>query len=232
MPAKVGIKLNMVLLGPPGAGKGTLAAVLIKKYRLLHISTGDMLRELMKEGGALGEKIAKYMNSGELVPDEIVTKGVVERMSKPDTRNGVILDGYPRTSVQAETLDKALRKINRSLDVVLYLKTDEDVAIQRLSGRRVCPKCGKNYHVKNIPPKREGICDTCDVNLILREDDNPETVKNRFVVYEKRTKDLVDYYKNKGLLCDVNGDRSTDLLFEEIDALFRKEGLVNDGFDR
>ncbi|MCK5450329.1 MAG: adenylate kinase [Candidatus Omnitrophica bacterium] len=218
--------MNMVLLGPPGAGKGTQADMLIKAYGLLHISTGAMLREAVKEGGELGAEIETYMNSGELVPDDIVTKAVTERMNKPDAADGVILDGYPRTRIQAESLDKALREENKSLDTVLYFKTSEEVAVYRLSGRRVCEKCGKNYHVVNIPPRVENICDKCNVKLIQREDDSPETVKNRLAVYGKRTKDLIVYYNEKGLLNEVDGDVQAKKLFDEIDILLKKKGLI------
>jgi len=217
--------IDMVLLGPPGAGKGTQAALLIKAYDLLHISTGDMLREAIKGNSETGLEAQKYMNSGELVPDDIVTQVVIERMDKPDADKGVVLDGYPRTSAQAESLDTSLKEEEKKLDIVLYFKTSEEVAIQRLSGRRVCPVCGKNYHVTNIPPKKEGICDTCAVALIQREDDKPETVKKRILVYEQRTKDLIAYYEEKGLLQEVDGDLSAEQLFDNIDAIFREKGL-------
>ncbi|MGB2600239.1 MAG: adenylate kinase [Candidatus Omnitrophota bacterium] len=218
--------INLVLLGPPGAGKGTQAALLIKAYDLLHVSTGDMLREAIKEGTETGKEAESYMNKGELVPDEIVTKAVIDRINKPDAAGGVILDGYPRTKVQAESLDESMKKEEKSLDLVLYFKTSEDVAVQRLSGRRVCPECGKNYHVPNMPPAKDNVCDKCGVELFQREDDKPETVKNRLKVYEESTKDLVEYFNDKGLLKEVDGDISADELFERIDALFKKEGLI------
>jgi adenylate kinase len=218
--------LNLVLLGPPGAGKGTQAALLIKAYNLLHISTGDMLREAVKADTEVGKEAANFMNKGELVPDEIVTKAVIERLSRPDAAGGVILDGYPRTRVQAESLDESLKEEEKSLDIVLYFKTSEEVAIKRLSGRRVCPKCGKNYHVSNMPPAKDNMCDKCGVELYQRDDDKPETVKNRLVVYEKSTKDLIDYYNEKGLLREVDSDISAKELFERIDALFMKEGFI------
>ncbi len=217
--------IDMVLLGPPGAGKGTQAALLIKAYDLLHISTGDMLREAVKGNSETGREVQKYMNSGDLVPDDIVTQAVIERMNKSDADKGVVLDGYPRTRAQAESLDTSLIKEEKKLDIVLYFKTSEEVAIQRLSGRRVCPVCGKNYHVTNIPPKKEGICDTCAVALIQREDDTPETVKKRILVYEQRTKDLIAYYEEKGLLQEVDGDLPAEQLFDNIDAIFREKGL-------
>lgn len=219
-------QMLIVLLGAPGAGKGTQAGILKDEYKLLHVSTGDMLREAIKEGSEIGKEAQSYMKKGELVPDGIVTKLVIGRISRPDASTGVILDGYPRTLKQAESLDESLSRASRRIDSVLYFSTTEDVVIQRLSGRRVCPKCGYNYHVKNIPPKKEGICDTCGVALIQREDDKPETVKNRLVEYNKRTKDLIEYYRAKGILCEVDGDLPAAKLFENIDTLFRKEGLI------
>jgi adenylate kinase len=218
--------INLVLLGPPGAGKGTQAALLTKVYKLLHISTGDMLREAIKEKSEIGKEVEGYMNKGELVPDEIVTKVVVDRMNKPDAEGGVILDGYPRTRVQAEDLDKSLKNEGRELDAVLYFKTSEEVAVRRLSGRRVCPACGKNYHITNMPPAKGNVCDVCGVELIQRDDDQPETVRKRLVVYEDQTKDLIGYYKAKGLLREVDGDTSAEELFERIGTLFREEGLM------
>jgi adenylate kinase len=218
--------INLVLLGPPGAGKGTQAALLIKAYDLLHVSTGDMLREAIKEGTETGKEAESYMNKGELVPDEIVTKAVIDRINKPDASGGVILDGYPRTKVQAESLDEAIKKEDKSLDLVLYFKTSEDVAVKRLSGRRVCPECGKNYHVTNMPPAKDNVCDKCGVELFQREDDTPETVKNRLKVYEESTKDLVGYYNDKGLLREVDGDAPAEELFESVDTLFKEEGLI------
>lgn len=216
-----GLKINMILLGPPGAGKGTQAALLIKAYNLLHISTGDMLRETAKENSETGKKVAGYMQKGELVPDEIVTRAVIERMKRPDAERGVILDGYPRNRPQAEALDGSLKGSGKSLDAVLYFKTSEDVAIQRLSGRRVCRNCARNYHVTNMPPAKEGVCDACGGELYQREDDKPETVRKRLVVYEESTKDLIEYYRDKGLLREVNGDSSAEKLFDEVKALFK-----------
>lgn len=218
--------VNLVLLGPPGAGKGTQAVILAKAYNLTHISTGDMLREEIKTGTEFGRLLQTYMDKGELVPDDIVTQAVISRMRKPDVKKGVILDGYPRTKAQAESLQDALSKENRSLDIVLYFRTSKTVAVERLSGRRVCPKCGQNYHIKNIPPKREGLCDTCKVELIQRKDDTRETVINRLRVYEELTKDLISYYKDKGLLQEVDGDLSANALFDKLTGLFHKRGLI------
>jgi len=218
--------INMVLLGPPGAGKGTQATRLIEAYKLLHISTGDMLREAVKEGGDLGGKLSDYMNRGELVPDEIVTKVVIERMSRPDAQGGVILDGYPRTCKQAESLDAALAGSGKRLNIVLYFGTSEDVLIQRLSGRRICRGCGRIFHTVNMPPKVENICDDCDGELYQREDDKPETVKNRLKVYEQSTHELIEYYREKGLLQEVDGSAPAEELFEAIHVLFQEKGLI------
>ncbi len=218
--------MNMVLLGPPGAGKGTQAGFLTTAYDLLHVSTGDMLRETVKEDSKTGREIAEYMNRGELVADSIVTRAVIERMSRPDAGAGVILDGYPRTRTQAESLDRSLKESGKSLDVVFYFKTSEDVAIRRLSGRRVCENCGRNYHVVNMPPSKDGVCDICGEKLFQREDDRPETVKNRLFVYGESTEDLIEYYRASGLLREVNGDTPAEELFEEIKALLLKESLI------
>lgn len=222
------VNINIVLLGPPGAGKGTQAELLNREYGLVHISTGDLLRESVKEGSETGRKIAEYMENGDLVPDEIVTKSLIERMQKPDAREGVMLDGYPRNKAQAESLEQALSASGKKVDLVLYFKTSEEVAVDRLSGRRVCPGCKKNYHVTNMPPKNDMICDKCGVELIQRKDDNPETVKKRFNVYQDRTKDLVEHYSDKNILCEMDGDLSAEELFDRISDLFKDKGLVDD----
>ncbi|MBD3379220.1 MAG: adenylate kinase [Candidatus Omnitrophica bacterium] len=220
--------MNIVLLGAPGAGKGTQAEILVNEYGLLHVSTGDMLRSAIKEGTETGLKAREYMDRGELVPDEVVCSLVMDRMSREDAEGGVILDGFPRTRNQAEVLDASLKAEERKLDKVLYVAVSDDVVIERLSGRRVCPNNCKVYHVTNMPPEKEGVCDVCGEKLLLREDDKPETVKNRLEVYKKSTRDLVDYYRDKGLLAEVNGDLEARKLFEEIDALFRAEGFIDD----
>lgn len=212
--------MKIVLLGPPGAGKGTQSVVLSKSYGIPHISTGDILRQSVKSGQPLGLKAKSYMDKGELVPDELVTGIVVERLKEPDAKNGFLLDGYPRTLKQGVDLDAALKSIGSSIDMVLYFETSDQVAIERLSGRRVCKKCGFNYHVKNIPPKKEGICDKCGGELFQRPDDNEATVRNRLKVYEAQTKPLIDYYTKQGILKKVSGDSNVEALFKVLSKVF------------
>ena len=218
--------MKLVLLGPPGAGKGTQSVVLAKKYAIPHISTGDMLRESIKLGQPLGLKAKSYMDKGELVPDEVVTGIVVDRVAKPDAKKGFILDGFPRTLKQAEDLDVALANIGSGIELVIYFATSSDVAIARLSGRRVCKKCGFNYHIKNIPPRKEGVCDKCGGELFQRPDDKEETVRNRLKVYEAQTKPLVDYYSNKAILKKVSGDMDVDELFKVLSKIFSDSKLA------
>jgi len=215
--------LNIVLLGPPGAGKGTQAKVLSKEYKILHISTGDMLREAVKSRSEVGRLAKGYMDRGELVPDGVVIDIVSERISGGEAANGFMLDGFPRTVPQARKLDEELKKRGRRLDFVLYFRTSERVSIERLSGRRVCRVCGANFHVKNMPPEKEGVCDYCKGGLYQRDDDKPETVKRRLVVYEKETKSLIEYYRNEKILREVSGDLNVEDLFAEIKKLFSEK---------
>lgn len=214
------------MLGPPGAGKGTQSVVLAKTYGIPHISTGDILRESVKAGQPLGLKAKSYMDKGELVPDEIVTGIVVERLKKDDTRKGYILDGFPRTLAQAEELDRALRNASSDIDMVVYFATSPAVAIERLSGRRVCRSCGFNYHIKNIPPRKEGLCDKCGGELFQRPDDKEDTVRNRLKVYEDQTKPLIDFYAKKGSLKRVSGDMGVDDLFKVLSKIFSDAKLA------
>jgi adenylate kinase len=210
-------------LGPPGAGKGTQAGVLSREYAIPHISTGDILREAVKKGLLLGRQAKVYMERGELVPDDIVTGIVVERIKERDTEKGFILDGFPRTLSQAHSLDSALAKASKEIDLVLYFETSPRVAIERLSGRRVCRTCGYNYHLKNIPPEKEGFCDKCGGELFQRPDDREETVMNRLKVYESQTKPLVKYYEKRGLLRKVSGDLDVDELFKVLSNIFAND---------
>lgn len=218
--------MNIVLLGPPGAGKGTQAKVLSKEYKIPHISTGDMLRDAVKKGTETGKSAKSFMDKGELVPDEIVIDLVIERVSGADADKGFLLDGFPRNEKQADKLNEAFAKTGRKLDIVLYFRTSSEVSISRLSGRRVCARCGANFHIKNMPAKVEGICDYCDGKLIQRDDDKEATVKNRLKVYEKETKSLIEYYKDKGILREVSGDLDVNELFEDIKKLFAKEAFA------
>ncbi|MFH1752661.1 MAG: adenylate kinase [Candidatus Omnitrophota bacterium] len=218
--------MRLVLLGPPGAGKGTQAEVLSKTYIIPHISTGDILRESVRDGSDVGLKAKSYMDKGELVPDEVVTEIVVQRLARPDAKNGFILDGYPRTKTQSLSLAKELDANGISIDRVLYFKTTVPTVIKRLSGRRICPKDGAIYHVNNNPPSKEGICDKCQTPLYQREDDKEETVKNRLEVYERTSKDLLDYYKKQSILTEVSGDLDVLDLFGSLKEYFKKEGLA------
>ena len=218
--------MKLILLGPPGVGKGTQADVISIRMNVPHISTGDMLREAVKDGSPVGKKAKGYMASGELVPDELVTEIVKQRLERPDVKKGFILDGYPRTTAQAESLEAALEGSKNNIDLVLYFKTSPEVSIERLSGRRICSECGANYHIKNRPAKKEGICDKCGKKLYQRKDDEPGTVKNRLKVYEEKTKDLIEYYKKKSLLREVPGDFKVDALYKVLRDLFKKEKLA------
>jgi adenylate kinase len=218
--------MNLILLGPPGAGKGTQAKVLSQKFNTPHISTGDMLRETVSKGTPLGREAKGYMLKGELVPDSLVVEIVKETLLTEKVKNGFILDGFPRTLQQAKILDRTLENIDKKLDMVLYFKTSLETSIGRLSGRRVCKKCGANFHIKNIPPKKEGVCDYCGGELYQRKDDQEETVKRRWSVYNEETTPLITYYRRKGILREVSGDFDVNKLNEVLMALFQKEKLV------
>lgn len=218
--------MKIVLLGPPGAGKGTQANVLSNKFGAVHVSTGDILREAVKNGSKMGLLAKTYMDKGELVPDEIVLSLVAERLSKDDAKGGFILDGFPRNKNQAIELEHRLKHLEMKLDMVLYFKTKESTSIERLTGRRICPKCGLNYHIKNRPPKKDNMCDACGIELIHRKDDEAETIKNRLKIYKNQTQPLLKYYKNSGLLRDVPGDLDVDALFKKLEILFKNEKLI------
>ena len=223
--------MRLVLLGPPGAGKGTHAQVLSKNWNIAHISTGDMLREALRAGTALGLKAKEYMDKGGLVPDEIVIAIVRERLGKNDAKSGFILDGFPRTSEQAVSLDGMLSGLDMPLDLAIYFKTCLDVIIKRLSGRRICSKCGKTYHLVNFKPKVQGVCDVCGGDLMQRADDREEVIKERLVAYEKQTAPLIDYYRKKKVLAEVSGDLEVGPLNEVLEQLFFKKGLAGGAKD-
>jgi adenylate kinase len=208
--------MNLILLGPPGAGKGTQAAKIIEKYDIPHISTGDIFRENIKNGTELGKKAQEYMNKGQLVPDELVVEIATDRLNKDDCKKGFLLDGFPRTVFQAEELDKFLQAKGAKIDHVLDIDVNREELMIRLTGRRVCSKCGASFHVVNIPPKKEGICDVCGAELIQRKDDNEETAANRIEVYNNETKPLIDYYEKAGNIAHIDGTTGLENVFNTI----------------
>ncbi|SHE71589.1 adenylate kinase [Caloramator proteoclasticus] len=208
--------MKIVLLGPPGAGKGTQAKLIVQKYNIPHISTGDIFRKNIKEMTPLGIKAKEYIDKGQLVPDELTVEIVKDRIKEDDCKNGFLLDGFPRTVAQADALNDVLSELGTKLDYVINIKVDENNLIERLSGRRVCPKCGASFHVVFNPPKVEGVCDYCGAEVVQRADDSEETVKNRLSVYNKQTQPLIDYYMKNGLIKNINGEQDINDVFEEI----------------
>lgn len=209
--------MNLILMGLPGAGKGTQADKIVEKYQIPHISTGDMFRLAIKEGTDLGKKAKTFMDQGELVPDEVTIGIVRERLIKSDCDNGFLLDGFPRTIAQAVALDHLLSEMERSLDFVLHVDVPQDKLIERLTGRRICPTCGATYHVDFNPPKNEGICNIDGATLIQREDDRPETVSKRLEVNVQQTQPMLDFYHDKGYLVSIDGLQEISKVFEDID---------------
>ncbi|MUK90492.1 adenylate kinase [Ornithinibacillus sp. L9] len=208
--------MNLILMGLPGAGKGTQAEKINEKYNIPHISTGDMFRLAIKEGTELGKKAKGFMDQGDLVPDDVTIGIVKERLSKDDCKDGFLLDGFPRTIAQAESLQNLLSDMNQSIDHVIHVNVPEEILVERLTGRRICPTCGRAYHVIYNPPKEEGICDHDGATLIQRDDDKADTVKNRLAVNIEQTKPLLDFYKKLGYLETINGDQDIDQVFEDI----------------
>lgn len=208
--------MRIILMGPPGAGKGTQAALIKNAYSIPHISTGDMFREAIKKQTPLGLEAKRFTDQGKLVPDSITIGLVRERLSREDCLNGFLLDGFPRTIAQAEALDVILKDLNISLDAVVNIDVDFNALVDRIVGRRVCPNCGAGYHVTNLPPKKEGICDVCGASLIQRKDDTKETVVTRLDVYTNQTKPLLDYYEKQNLVKTVNGLGEIDVIFSNI----------------
>lgn len=210
------IILRLVLLGPPGAGKGTQASAIVKKYNIPHISTGDIFRANIKMGTELGKKAKEYMDKGLLVPDNLVVSIVKERLTEDDCKEGFLLDGFPRTVKQGEALDIELEQMGLKLDKVVNIDVEREILIERAIGRRICKNCGATYHIEFNPPKEEGVCDLCEGKLFQRDDDKKETVERRIEVYQKQTKPLIDYYTKKRLILNVDGSKPIDMLFEEI----------------
>ncbi len=208
--------MRLVLLGAPGAGKGTQAKMLIDKYRIPQISTGDILRKAVADGTPLGKEAKSYMDKGELVPDSVVIGLVKERLSQDDCKNGYILDGFPRNTSQAETLDGVLGGMNASLDVALSVDVDQDILMKRLTGRRTCKSCNQMYNIHFSAPKKEGVCDKCGGDLYQRDDDKEETIRKRLDVYNNQTAPLIDYYDNKGILKSIQGVGDISEIFNKV----------------
>jgi adenylate kinase len=221
-------ELNLILFGPPGAGKGTQADRLRADFRLPYIATGDMLRANVKDGTALGKKAKKYMDAGDLVPDELILEMVTKRLQEPDARDGFILDGFPRTREQAEALDHQLQELGRRITAVLLLEVPDEEVVKRLSGRRVCVKAGHNYHVDFDPPKHDGVCDQDGSRLIQRDDDKPEVIQNRLRVYHEKTAPVIDYYDQQGLLRQIDGTRDAAEVHDHIRAMIATARLEED----
>ena len=208
--------MKIVMLGAPGAGKGTQAKMIAEKYTIPHISTGDIFRANIKEGTPLGLEAKSYMDQGKLVPDELTVKILLDRVAKDDCKNGYVLDGFPRTIPQANVLKEALEKQNDKIDYAINVDVPDENIVRRMSGRRACVTCGATYHVEHVPPKTEGICDKCGSNLILRDDDKPETVLNRLKIYHEQTQPLIDFYNNEGILKEVDGTIDVKDVFANI----------------
>ena len=208
--------MRIIMLGAPGAGKGTQAKKIAEKYNIPHISTGDIFRANIKNGTELGVKAKSYMDQGLLVPDELVVDLVADRIQQDDAKAGYVLDGFPRTIPQAESLDAALAKMGQKIDYAVDVEVPNENIVNRMSGRRACVKCGATYHLQYAKPKAEGVCDVCGEQLILRDDDKPETVQKRLGVYHQQTQPLIDYYENQNVLKEVDGTKDMEEVFADI----------------
>lgn len=211
--------MKIIMLGAPGAGKGTQAKMIAEKYSVPHISTGDIFRANIKNGTQLGMEAKKYMDQGLLVPDELTVKILLDRVAQTDCEGGYVLDGFPRTIPQAQVLDRALEELGDQIDFAINVDVPDENIIKRMGGRRACLSCGATYHIEHIPPKKEGICDACGKELVLRDDDKPETVKNRLAVYHQQTQPLIDFYQAKGVLKTVDGTVDMKDVFAAITAI-------------
>lgn len=211
--------MKIIMLGAPGAGKGTQAKMIADKYGVPHISTGDIFRANIKNGTELGMEAKKYMDQGLLVPDELTVRILLDRVAQDDCKNGYVLDGFPRTIPQAEVLDSELTKFGDHIDYAINVDVPDENIVKRMSGRRACLTCGATYHIEHVPPKKEGICDVCGSELVLRDDDKPETVKNRLNVYHEQTQPLIDFYTEKGVLKTVDGTVPMEEVFAAITAI-------------
>nr|MBQ8253850.1 adenylate kinase [Lachnospiraceae bacterium] len=211
--------MKIIMLGAPGAGKGTQAKMIADKYSVPHISTGDIFRANIKNGTELGMEAKKYMDQGLLVPDELTVKILLDRVAQDDCKDGYVLDGFPRTIPQAKVLDDELTKLGETIDYAIDVNVPDENIINRMSGRRACLACGATYHITHVPPKQEGICDRCGKELVLRDDDKPETVKNRLEIYHEQTQPLIDFYTEKGVLKTVDGTVPMNEVFDAIVAI-------------
>lgn len=210
------VKMKIIMLGAPGAGKGTQAKMIAEKYGLPHISTGDIFRANIKNGTELGKEAKEYMDKGLLVPDELTVRLLLDRVAQDDCKNGYVLDGFPRTIPQAEVLDEKLSELGEKVDYAINVDVPDENIVNRMSGRRACLSCGATYHIVSIPPKKEGICDVCGSELVLRDDDKPETVQNRLKVYHDQTQPLINFYEKKGVLRSVDGTLPMEEVFTAI----------------
>lgn len=211
--------MKIIMLGAPGAGKGTQAKMIAEKYGVPHVSTGDIFRANIKNGTELGMEAKEYMDQGLLVPDELTVRILLDRVAQKDCENGYVLDGFPRTIPQAEVLDGALTELGDKIDYAIDVNVPDENIVRRMSGRRACLTCGATYHIEHIPPRQEGICDKCGSELVLRDDDKPETVKNRLAVYHEQTQPLIDFYEKKGVLRTVDGTLPMEEVFAAITGI-------------
>lgn len=214
--------MKIIMLGAPGAGKGSQASRIANEYHLPHISTGDIFRANLKEETELGKQAKSFMDKGELVPDDITIAMLLNRIHEEDCKNGYILDGFPRTIPQAEALTEALAKEGEKIDLALDVEAPDDLIIKRMGGRRTCPNCSAIYHIETLKPKKEGICDLCGAELMQRKDDNEETVKNRLKIYHEMTEPLISYYKKENVLEEIDGTENLDKVFETVKEIIKK----------
>lgn len=216
--------MNLLIVGAPGAGKGTMSELLIKNYGITHISTGDILRQAIKDQTPVGKLAADFINKGELVPDNVIHDLIVDRLSQDDIKNGFLFDGYPRTEAQAIDLTDILNKLDKKIDVVINLDIEDEELIKRITGRRLCPNCGEIYNIYYKAPLIEGICDNCSSALTQRKDDNVESLKERLNEYHKKTQPVIEHYKKMGLVKDINAKRKVEEIFNEIQSIL--QGLI------